>query len=167
MYLGGGFVLFVMPVPLVWGVEGRPKHSQQSQRRCPIRLCLGLRSENGSVYCVGMPQRLEGVIVFENTGGRLPPLALCVFPLLHACLHLTPLAPSFLQAPIVGGGEGQGFEPRHRTIPLSLSCLDGSDPRFRRPQTTARSNSQKTEEWHSWHQCDSGIQKPPHASCMQ
>ena len=31
-----------------------------------LRLCLGLRSEIGSVYCVGMPQRLEGVVVFEG-----------------------------------------------------------------------------------------------------
>ena len=62
----GGVILFVMRVPFVWRVEGRPKRSQQSHRRCPIRLCLGLGSENGSIYCVGMPQRLEGVIVFEG-----------------------------------------------------------------------------------------------------
>ena len=36
-------------------------------RKLTVSTCssvVGDRSENGSVYCVGMPQRLEGVVVF-------------------------------------------------------------------------------------------------------
>ena len=31
-----------------------------------FRYEMGLTFENGSVYCVGMPWRLEGVVVFEG-----------------------------------------------------------------------------------------------------